>query len=465
VSGLLGPGARLVSGADDRVLTAAELSSGVAARTACLGSLPPGVLFLHPRLDVDSALAYLACWLARRPVALIDPNLAPDVVAALATVYRPAAVVGSTYLPGEGYVSVGPGIGWPGAQSFHVREGRDVALTHDDLGVLLATSGSTGSPKLVRLSWDAVEANARSIATALRIGPDEVAPTSLPFFYSYGLSVLNSHLVAGATLVISAGGILDRAFWTSFDRYGCTSLAGVPYHYSMLRRLRFDPADHPSLRTLTQAGGRLAPEVVAEFAERIATTGGQMFVMYGQTEATARIAVVPPDRLLDKLGSAGLPVPGGRLEIRDADASTGAGEVVYTGPNVMMGYAEVAEDLGRGDDLGGVLRTGDLGYLDDEGFLYLTGRSKRIGKVFGVRVSLDDIEHHLRDRGPVAALSGNDTVVVWLEGASPDERRAVARQLGETMHLHPSGFDVRTVDTLPLLGNGKIDYRMLEVSA
>ena len=136
----------------------------------------------------------------------------------------------------------------------------------------------------------------------------------------------------------------------------------------------------------------------------MAARGGRFFVMYGQTEATARIAYVPPDRLSEKLGSAGIAIPGGRLSIEPAGAGTMdgpvTGEVVYEGPNVMLGYATGSGDLALGDELGGVLRTGDIGYLDEDGFLFLVGRSKRIAKVFGLRINLDEVEAAMREHGP-----------------------------------------------------------------
>ena len=264
--------------------------------------------------------------------------------------------------------------------------------------------------------------------------------------------MLNSHLLRGATVLLEREGLLRAGFWRAVDTHRATSLAAVPYQYEMLRRLRFDPAQHPSLTTLTQAGGRLHPDLVADFARRM---NGGLYVMYGQTEATARMTVLPPDRLADKVGSAGLPVPGGSLAVD-------GGEVVYTGPNVMMGYAESAADLARGDELGGVLRTGDLGHLDDEGFLFLTGRAKRIGKVFGVRVNLDDVERSLAAHGPVAAVAGDDRLRVFLEGGDP---RTVRSELAARLGTHVSGLDVRAVDRLPLLPTGKIDYRTLESTA
>ncbi|SEG99612.1 Acyl-CoA synthetase (AMP-forming)/AMP-acid ligase II [Nonomuraea solani] len=414
-----------------------------------IAGLPPGPVFRGMRNDLASVLCYLGAWEARRPIALLDPNLSAEALAELTRRFRPAALLGFTHVPDGPPPSRGDPAGGPLASLWG-----DGLRPHPDLAVLLATSGSTGSPKLVRLSRQAVLANAVSIASALAIGPGEIAPTTLPLYYSYGLSVLNSHLVAGATVVLTENTFMMRSFWRLLDAHRCTSMAAVPYQYQMLRRLRFNGAEHPALTALTQAGGRLAPELVKEFAGQV----DRFYVMYGQTEATARIAVLPPERLADKAGSVGRAVPGGRLSIED-------GEVVYRGPNVMMGYAETAEDLARGDDLGGVLRTGDLGWLDSDGFLTVTGRLKRIAKVYGVRVNMDDVERLLRDSGPVAVTSGDDRLTVWAEGLDVSACAALARRLAAELRIHWGGFDVRGIDRLPLLATGKVDYRALEAGA
>jgi acyl-CoA synthetase (AMP-forming)/AMP-acid ligase II len=324
---------------------------------------------------------------------------------------------------------------------------------HPDLALLLTTSGSTGNPKLVRLSRTAVLTNAEQIAEALGIDGNEVAITTLPLFYSYGLSVLNSHLVRGATVVLERTGIMQRDFWTAAVEHRVTSMAFVPSQYEMLRRLRFDPAEYPALRTLTQAGGRLRAERVTEFADKMATVGGKLFVMYGQTEAGPRMATLPADRLADKLGSAGRALPGGEFTISDD-------EVVYRGPNVMMGYAETGADLAKGDEQGGVLRTGDLGRLDDEGFLFITGRLKRMAKVFGVRINLDDVEKNF----PVAAVAGDDQLIVFTDNLDEHESRALRSKIAEWLGTHHTGVVVHRIETLPLLPNGKTDYRALEAS-
>ena len=438
MSELIRPGARLIDAASGETIGGTDLRDRVAEVASRLGALPPGALFARTSVDVPSILRYLGAFAAGRAVALLDPSLEPVVLADLVERFRPAAVLGADGAPPPRYATDPVG-----------------RQPHPDLAVLLATSGSTGNPKMVRLSRAAVLANARSIAEALAIGGDEVAPTTLPLHYSYGLSVLNSHLVAGAAVLVDDSGLMARTFWQSVDAHGATSLAGVPYHYEILRRLRFSPAAHPRLRTLTQAGGALRADLVAEFAALMREAGGRLFVMYGQTEATARMAVLPPDRLGDRPGSAGVPIPGGSFTILD-------GEIVYRGPNVMMGYAEGDAELAVGDQLGGVLRTGDLGHLDDEGFLHVTGRLKRIGKVFGVRVNLDDVERWLAGSAGAAVVPGDDRIAVFLVQADDATRGAAARELAARLHTRTDAFDVRAVEALPRLPNGKIDYHLLE---
>jgi acyl-CoA synthetase (AMP-forming)/AMP-acid ligase II len=447
--GLPRPGSRLIDAASGETVGGAELRARVGDVAARLGALPPGALFARTSIDVPSILRYLGAFEAGRAVALLDPALEPEVMADLVQRFRPAAVLGTEGAAPPGYkIGTACGEAW-------VREDGGRIEPHPDLAVLLATSGSTGNPKMVRLSRSAVLANARSIGQALGIGEDEVAPTTLPLHYSYGLSVLNSHLVAGGAVLVDGSGIMARTFWQSVDAHGATSLAGVPYHYEILRRLRFSPAAHPVLRTLTQAGGALRPDLVAEFAALMHEAGGRLFVMYGQTEATARMAVLPPDRLGDRLGSAGVAIPGGSFTIVDE-------EIVYRGPNVMMGYAETEAELAGGDELGGVLHTGDLGNLDGEGFLHVTGRVKRIGKVFGVRVNLDDVERWLAGSDGAAVVPGDDRIAVFLVGADEAARTAAGKELAARLHTRSDAFDVRSVEALPRLPSGKVDYRLLE---
>jgi acyl-CoA synthetase (AMP-forming)/AMP-acid ligase II len=290
--------------------------------------------------------------------------------------------------------------------------------------------------------------------------------TSLPLYYSFGLSILNSHLMTGAEVVLTGESLVSEDFWTAIKDRKCTSLAGVPYSYEMLDRLDLIKLAPDCLKTLTQAGGKLANELIVKFHEFMENRGGRFFVMYGQTEATARISVLPPDRLPEKLDSVGLPLEGGRLEVwkddRPLRQPNAVGEVVYHGDNVMLGYARAREDIGAGDELGGKLRTGDLGYLDDDGFLHISGRVKRIAKVFGLRINLEELESMLRPNGLTAAIAVQDRVILFSEFRSDDGYHDLRRSLAQRLGIHHSGFVFRHIEKLPLTATGKINYRLLE---
>ncbi|MEA2125344.1 MAG: hypothetical protein QOI80_2126 [Solirubrobacteraceae bacterium] len=400
--------------------------------------------------DLGSVIGYLSAVRAGHAVAMLDGRVPADLTDALIDHYRPAFVLRSA----DGRtpeVRQGPGGG---------------PAVADDLLVLLSTSGTTGSPKLARLSVGNIESHSDSISQYLEIDERERAMLSLPIHFSYGLSVLNTHLSRGAAVILSAHSIMRPEFWADAARWEATSFAGVPYSYAILERaglLRNAIPD--SMRTITQSGGRLAPEAIIKLYELMHERGGRLFVMYGQTESTARMSYVPPDWLPEKAHTVGVAIPGGQLSIRAGDADPAGveveGEVMYRGPNVMMGYAVQPEDLTRGDELDGVLRTGDVGIIDADGFLRLTGRTKRIAKIYGLRVSLDEVEAAAGAYGLVAAVDGGDQIVLWrLSGAaiSADDLR---RELARKFNLKSRAFAVHDVDELPLTGRDKVDYNAL----
>jgi acyl-CoA synthetase (AMP-forming)/AMP-acid ligase II len=450
--------------------TVADVRAAVSKLSAELLEAAGGkgrLVVLAMRNDIPSVMGYLAALEACLPVALVDGQVRGSHLDNYVRLYRPSIVLGRTEQI-TGYENLGSLVVAKGVRmtiELKRRNENDATISHPDLAVLLSTSGSTGSPRFVRLSRRAIVANAEQIAAALSITSDERAPTTLPLHYSYGLSILNSHLVAGASVLVSDAPLLGSDLWSQMRENDCTSFAGVPYSYEILRRLDVARLLGPRVKTMTQAGGRLAPERIREFHQMMLRRGGRFIVMYGQTEATARIAVLPGEMLPEKLGSAGLVLPRAVIEIRDEHGNIlphGAdGEVVFHGPNVMMGYAESAEDLDAGDDLNGRLATGDLGYLDADGVLFITGRRKRIAKVLGYRVSLDEIEAILASHGRVAVLDRGERIIVYCEGwtqeSASEQRTALARALG----LHISAFEFKHIDQLPLLPSGKIDYQRL----
>ncbi|NUT92984.1 MAG: non-ribosomal peptide synthetase [Saccharothrix sp.] len=397
-----------------------ELDRLVTAMADRLGTTRRLVL-LATRNDLDSLVAYLAALRGGHPVLLC----APGQVEALTTAYDPDVVV---------------------AGEFVERRPGTAHDLHPDLALLMSTSGTTGSPKLVRLSADSLRANAEAIAEYLDIRPGDRAITSLPMHYCYGLSVVNSNLLRGAGLVLTDRSVVDPEFWDLVQEHEVTSLHGVPHTFDLLDSTGFASRDLPSLRYVTQAGGRLAPERVAEYAALGESRGWRFFVMYGQTEATARMAYLPPELARTHPSAIGVPVAGGSFDVVD-------GELVYRGPNVMLGYASGPADLALGRTTW-ELRTGDLGRRTEDGLYEIVGRRSRFLKLYGLRVDLDQVERVLADAGLPAVCAGDDDVLVV--AVRRRVRRAAA--LVRARFGLPSVRVVR-VDEFPLLDNGKVDYR------
>ncbi len=413
-----------------------------------LGRKSLGVLVTQNRYR--SLTAYLAALRADCALILLDSSLNPDLLREFLATYQPDWLFGWEDAV-SGFRQRGAGV--PGL--LESESPQNIAV-HADLALLLTTSGSTGSPKLVRLTRANLAANAKSIAQYLELTPEERPITSLPMSYSYGLSVINSHLAVGASIVFTDDGVLQKGFWDALDCYRCTSFAGVPYTYQMLLQTGLLKSKGATLHMLTQAGGRLEERYVQQMYELSHTRGWKFFVMYGQTEATARISYVPFEKLGSKIGSVGMAIPGGTLGVDEV-----TDELIYRGPNVMMGYAESREDLAKGDELDGTLRTGDLARRDDDGYFYITGRLKRFLKMFGKRFNLDDVEKLLNKRlsGSVACYGRDDLLMVAAEPG--DNVNAIQSIVCETFDLPRPAVQVIAVTELPRTANGKLDYKRL----
>jgi acyl-CoA synthetase (AMP-forming)/AMP-acid ligase II len=336
---------------------------------------------------------------------------------------------------------------------------------HKDIAILLSTSGSTGTPKLVKLSHANIAANTRAIISYLGLSGADIGITSLKLFYSYGMSVVNTHLAAGAGIVVTGLGMESPGFWALAGREGVTNVAGVPFSFELLHRMGFDPGCVPSLRLLTQAGGRLSPDLVRDFARTGARHGVEFCVMYGQTEAAPRMSWLPPDLAAEAPGSIGKAIPGGRLSLVDEAGQPVtepgvSGELVYEGPNVMVGYAESRADLAFTEAIP-ALRTGDIAHFDARGLFYIDGRRSRFVKPYGIRVSLDDIEQSLRPRYSEVAVTGTDDRIVVSVGASLADREALAVRLSAELALPSAAFAIVANRTVPRLASGKIDYKAL----
>lgn len=337
---------------------------------------------------------------------------------------------------------------------------------NEELSLCLTTSGSTGSPKLVRLTENNLKANAESIAEYLHIDEKERPITTLPMYYSFGLSVINSHLIKGATILLTGASIFSKVFWDFFEKTAPTSLAGVPFTYEMLEKMGIFKMKLPSLKTMIQAGGKLNAKIVEHYVNYAADNNREFIVMYGQTEASPRMSFLPFAYAKMKPSSIGIPIPGGEfllynLQNQIIQESEIEGELIYKGPNVSLGYAECRKDLEKGDDNKGILRTGDVAYKDKDGFYYITGRLKRFVKIWGNRYNLDSIEQLIKPiTSDIACVGDDKKIYVFIE--NPIYSEEIIHLLSSKLQLNKSCFSIKLINQIPKTLSGKIRYEVLK---
>lgn len=430
-------------------ITYRELADRVSRKSA---TFDPGKMLVavEPSHSEHAIIGYLAALHAGHAVVMVPPGDYPQ-----------TAIIDEAFAPD---ISLRQRSGrWEMTGSRRSRSEAGLP-PHPDLTLLLMTSGSTGRAKAVRLSSQNLDANAASIAQYLGLKPSDRSCMVLPLHYCYGLSVLHSHLAVGASLYFPKIPISDPQFCERLERSGCTNFSGVPYSYELLENIDFRNRLPASLRLMTVAGGRLSPDIIRRYNRLMRENGGEFFAMYGQTEATARLAYVPPDQLEGNEDRIGIAIPGGALTLEDEERRTilsprQPGELVYRGPNVMMGYASSRRELTHGHELD-CLKTGDLAELDDQGLFRICGRLKRISKIAGLRISHDAMEQALETHGIHAAVIGDDRSI-HAYCAGPADELEVNRILAAASGLTLLQVGASSQTKLPRLSSGKIDYGRL----
>jgi acyl-CoA synthetase (AMP-forming)/AMP-acid ligase II len=344
------------------------------------------------------------------------------------------------------------------------------------LAAIMFTSGSTGELKGVMVTHQNILVNTEDILSYMRLDPDDRAMVVLPFFYCYGTSLLHTHLMAGGSLVINNRFLFPEKVLDEMAEKGCTGLAGVPATYQiLLRKTRLAQRRFPSLRWLQQAGGRLPNPLVREL--RQALPGVQIFVMYGQTEATARLSYLPPDKLDDKPGSIGCGLPHVRLEVLRPDGtpvrpgSDEVGQIAAAGESITTGYWGDADETAR-YFRDGKLYTGDMARVDADGFVFIVERARDFIKAMGYRVSPKEVEEVLAEMPEIleAAVIGaadelwGEAIRAFVVTVRPGQLTAdqvrshcLARLPNYKVPQH-----VEFLPRLPKLGNGKVDRKTLK---
>ena len=422
------------------------------------------LVFLVAKNSYDCLAGYVGLLRANAVVALINDSIHESVFSDLIFKFKPAFI----YQPKNIFESENI---WDKKLKFGQYVLYDTKIEIDykineNLSLLLMTSGSTSSPEFVRLSHKNIFSNTKAICDYLKINNNDVAITTLPMSYSYGISIINTHLFMGANLVLTSASLMEKKFWDMISMHKVTTFGGVPFTFEMIKKLKFEKMFIPSIKYITQAGGKLDKGLLKYFSKICIKKKIDFIVMYGQTEASPRMSFLPSKMLQLKIGSIGVTIPGGKFYLVDnenqiVNEPNIEGELIYEGENVCMGYARDCFDLAKNDLNKGILKTGDMAIVDSDGYYFITGRKKRFLKIFGNRVSLDQVEQKINEAGYNCACVGeDDQMKIYTTEKSNVEN--IHNFVLEYFEINKSGFSIICVDTIPRNHSGKILYPKLE---
>jgi long-chain acyl-CoA synthetase len=411
--------------------------------------------------NIASIIAYIGLINQNSTVLMLSAQLSSEIIEQYIEKYQPAyiwapnGVITNLLNPQFIYEDHGYSL-------FSMSSSANYAI-YKDLSLLLTTSGTTGSSKLVRVSDKNLHSNTLSIIKALEISSQDRAITTLPMNYTYGLSIINTHLYLGASIILTDKNFMQKEFWSLVHKYRPTSISGVPYSYEILDKLNFYKMDLSFIKYFTQAGGKLKKTLHVKLHNYVMSNSKKLFVMYGQTEATARMTYLP-FKNSDKYGSIGVPIPDGRICLVDEinipiNDSYKEGELIYFGPNVALGYAENYSDLSKGDEFKGRLNTGDIAFMDNEGFYYITGRKTRFIKIYGNRVNLDDLESILQTKfeyPDIYCIGEDDSLRVIT--TNQDIMKDIKKFIFSRFKINQSIINIDFIPKIPRNESGKLLY-------
>lgn len=426
--------------------------------------LPRSVVFILADNNVESLAIFLGMIESQMIPLLLNAGLDQSLLTAYLDVYEPRYICRpKSHMPMSGELRSVLDVG-----GYVIVECRhEVYTVNEALAFLLSTSGTTGSPKLVRHRLSNMVENAKNVAKAFRFTEKERALANLPIYFTQGLNVALANLCVGATVILSNLNLMSKEFWTMLREQRVTSITGVPFSYEVMIRLGFLKMNLPDLKIINEGGGRLNSRLFKAIAEYAQRTGKQFIPTYGSTETTSRMAYLPPELSINKIGSIGHALPGGRIELIDDNGNVitvpyTQGELVYYGPNVTLGYAFCREDLRKGDERHGRYATGDIAYFDEDGCYFIVGRKGRFTKIFGYRIGLDELEKILRDQFAVTFACTGDDKNVFIYTEQPVDGKLVIGFISEKIGLLASVFRVIQLKKIPRNSYGKVLYKDLE---
>lgn len=405
--------------------------------------------------DAISILYYLSFLINKQAVILFDKDCEKEKINYLINKFNPDYIFKKNSFKIESYDTISEDKEY----IFLKNNSPTKTVINKNLAILLSTSGSLKESKFVKLSYENIFENSISISKYLKLKNNDLSITSLPLYYSYGLSVLHSHIFFNRKIVCNNYSLLQKEFWQMLTKYKITNLSFVPFNFEILDRIGIDRFDLSSLKFLTVAGGKLSENLTKKFCNIFKKKKINFYSMYGQTEASPRISYINLKNLLKKPNSCGRAIPGGVIKINKADEK-GVGEIVYKGKNIFKGYAQnrldclIIENIKQ-------LYTGDIGHIDKDGDLFILGRKKRDIKVYGIRINLDILENSLKKNNfKIICHKYKDKLAILYENINFDKKEFL-NSLNKLTALKEKDLQFEKVDQFPRLNNDKIDYKVL----
>ena len=410
--------------------------------------------FILCQNDISTIIAYLSFLSSGSVVALIDKNIKNNSLQNLINIYEPDYIFGLN----EKYKFIFKNYKNINSTKKYIlrriKTKKTKSKFHKDLCLLISTSGTTGSPKFVKLSYSNLESNTTSITKFLNIKSNDITITTLPLSYVYGLSILNTHLYSGWKIILNNSSVIHPDFWKKLNYFKVTNFGGVPYLYKLILKLKYLYKSYPNLKYLTIAGGKLDQKNLIELNNILKKNNTKLIVMYGAAEATARMSYLPYEYFEKKTNSIGIAIPGGKLKIQKSKKKVG--EIIYEGKNVFMGYAKNIRDLSIKKDNDLKLKTGDIGFKDKDGFFFIKGRKDRYVKIYGLRVNLDEIQNVLLSHNieNVCKFDGENKILV-LYKCNINEHN-LKKIILDHINLHPGVFQFKKVKKFQISNNFKV---------
>lgn len=430
---------------------------GTLYRSLGLNPVEKGLLFLYNDNQLSSIEMLLNFYGTGYTIALLGNKLYTDFKYHLEAEYRPKYIFDSQReeIPGYSLKEFSDTI-----KIFLKDDYIHEIKINPEIKILLSTSGTTGAPKLVKLSDESLYQNALSILHYMPVKESDVVVLNVPINFVYGLSILTTNCMRATRIVCTDKDIMQKAFWEEMDKYGYSTLGGVPYLYENLNKIGFFRKDYyPSLRYLTHTGGVINGELRKIIFSYCHMFDKEFFAQYGQTEAGGRMAYLTTNGLLEEETSIGTPINGGNFTIHHE-----TGELLFSHSSIFGGYANSLEDLTTYKQPS-ILHTGDTARKDHHGIYYITGRIKRIMKLFGIRLNLDEVEFILKNEligNTFVCLNHNDKKIVVLYDNQEINSQTISNTIKNKLHINPQYVRTEYIESFPLSQNGKINYPLLQ---